>query len=122
MFDGLFAMAMQEARELTVTSIKDGAYNNGNPVPCGGTIGCYQSGDEWTYVWTRDTAYAVDLGLAQINPQVAKNSLLFKFQSVGMQAERLAQGRLKSFRTPAVAEAGRSAQTASSGHEPLGNC
>ncbi|RCW84539.1 hypothetical protein [Phyllobacterium bourgognense] len=78
MFDGLFAMAMQEARELTVTSIKDGAYNNGNSVPCGGTIGCYQSGDEWTYVWTRDTAYAVDLGLAQINPQAAKNSLLFK--------------------------------------------
>jgi hypothetical protein len=78
MFDGLFAMAMQEAKELTVTSIKDGAYNNGNPVPCGGDIGCYQTGDERTYVWTRDTAYAVDLGLAQINPQAAKNSLLFK--------------------------------------------
>ncbi len=76
MFDGLFALAMQEARELTVTSIKDDAYNNNNPVSCGDKIGCYQSGDEWTYVWTRDTAYAVDLGLAQINPQVAKNSLL----------------------------------------------
>jgi hypothetical protein len=78
MFDGLFAMAMQEARELTVTSVKNDAYNNGNAIPCGGRIGCYQTGDEWTYVWTRDTAYAVDLGLAQINPQVARNSLLFK--------------------------------------------
>ncbi|WP_457299200.1 alpha-L-rhamnosidase-related protein [Phyllobacterium sp. P5_D12] len=78
MFDGLFALAMQEAKELTVTSIKNDAYNNNNLVPCGGNIGCYQTGDEWTYVWTRDTAYAVDLGLAQINPQVAKNSLLFK--------------------------------------------
>ncbi len=81
MFDGLFALAIQEARELTATSIKDGSYNNGNPVPCGGAIGCYQTGDEWTYVWTRDTAYAVDLGLAQINPQVAKNSLLFKIST-----------------------------------------
>ena len=35
----------------------------------------------WTYVWTRDTSYAVDLGLAQINPQVAKNSLLFKIST-----------------------------------------
>lgn len=78
MFDGLFALAMQEARELTVTSIKDNMYNNKEAISCGGTIGCYQSGERWTYVWTRDTSYAVDLGLAQINPQVAKNSLLFK--------------------------------------------
>ncbi|MBZ9604023.1 hypothetical protein [Phyllobacterium chamaecytisi] len=78
MFDGLFALAIQEARELTVTSIKNEAYNNKEAISCGGTIGCYQSGERWTYVWTRDTAYAVDLGLAQINPQAAKNSLLFK--------------------------------------------
>ncbi|WP_271898892.1 hypothetical protein [Candidatus Phyllobacterium onerii] len=101
MFDGLFAMAMQEARELTVTSIKDGAYNNGNPVPCGGTIGCYQSGDEWTYVWTRDTAYAVDLGLAQINPQVAKNSLLFKLSK-----RRNASGTLGEDTTEIVQDTG----------------
>jgi hypothetical protein len=78
LFDGLFAMAIQESRELTVTSIKDGKYRNGEPILCGGTVGCFQSGDEWTYVWTRDTAYAVDLGLAQINPQAARNSLMFK--------------------------------------------
>jgi hypothetical protein len=78
MFDGLFAMAIQEAGDMTVTQIKDSSYNSGNAMTCGGTMGCFQSGQAWTYVWTRDTAYAIDLGLAQIDPQVSKNSLLFK--------------------------------------------
>jgi len=81
MFDGLFALAIQEARDLTVTSIRDSKYKNGAAIPCGGTVGCFQTGDSWTYVWTRDTSYAIDLGLAQINPQVAKNSLLFKIST-----------------------------------------
>ena len=81
LFDGLFALALQESRDLTVTSIRDGKYKNGEPIPCGGTAGCFQTGQDWTYVWTRDTAYAIDLGLAQINPQVAKNSLLFKIST-----------------------------------------
>ncbi|ATU93265.1 MGH1-like glycoside hydrolase domain-containing protein [Phyllobacterium zundukense] len=78
LFDALFALSLQEAADLTVTSISNDAYSQGNPIPCGGTVGCFKTGDLWTYVWTRDTAYAIDLGLAQINPQAARNSLLFK--------------------------------------------
>ncbi|CAN7199974.1 hypothetical protein LJR231_000512 [Phyllobacterium sp. LjRoot231] len=65
MFDGLFAMAVQESRDLTKTSISDGKYKQGAAIPCGGTVGCFQTGDSWTYVWTRDTAYAVDLGQSE---------------------------------------------------------
>lgn len=78
LFDGLFALAIQEAGEMTVTGVSDDAYNQKQPIPCGGTVGCYKTGVKWSYVWTRDTAYAIDLGLAQINPQVARNGLLFK--------------------------------------------
>lgn len=73
-FDALFALAMHETRLLSVSSIDDGAFDSGNPVPCE----CFQTGAEWHYVWTRDTAYAVDLGLALIDPERAVASLDFK--------------------------------------------
>ena len=74
MFDALFALSLYEAEENSVSSIADGAFNNGQGVPCE----CFETGAKWNYVWTRDTAYAVDLGLALIDPERAKRSLLFK--------------------------------------------
>lgn len=75
MFDALYALALEETRECSVQSIRDGAFNNGADVECGG---CFETGRLWKYVWTRDTAYAVDLGLAGLDPARARNSLEFK--------------------------------------------
>lgn len=74
MFDALYALAHAEVREASVTSIRDSAFANGEPVPCN----CFETGRLWTYVWTRDTAYAVDLALAAVDPLRARNSLVFK--------------------------------------------
>lgn len=74
MFDALFALAVEEARENSVSSITDGAFNDGKPIDCN----CFETGRLWKYVWTRDTSYSVDLGLASIDPERARNSLLFK--------------------------------------------
>jgi hypothetical protein len=73
-FDALFALAVQEADENAVEQISDGAFNDGAGVPCS----CYETGEKWNYVWTRDTAYAVDLGLDWIDPERARRSLEFK--------------------------------------------
>jgi hypothetical protein len=77
MFDALYALALEETRENSVSSIQDHAFNNGQPLPCP-TGGCFETGRLWKYVWTRDTAYAVDLGLGSLDPIRAKNSLSFK--------------------------------------------
>ncbi len=77
LFDALYALALEEVRENSVNSIVDGAYNGGNPIPCP-TGGCFETGRLWTFVWTRDTAYAVDLALAALDPTRARNSLEFK--------------------------------------------
>jgi hypothetical protein len=77
MFDALYALALEEVRENSVDSIEDGAFNGGAPVACPAG-GCFETGRLWTYVWTRDTAYAVLLGLGLLDPQRAKNSLEFK--------------------------------------------
>lgn len=74
MFDALYALAHAEVRAASVHSIRDGAFNDGDPVACD----CFETGRLWTYVWTRDTSYAVDLALAAIDPARAKNSLLYK--------------------------------------------
>ena len=74
MFDGLYAMAVHEALQNSVSEIKDNAYGNGTPVQ----LDAYQTGEFWTYVWTRDLSYSVYLGLAQFDPRRAVNSLLFK--------------------------------------------
>ena len=73
-FDALFALAMQEVKEDSVEEISDGGFNNGNPVPCS----CFETGEKWNYVWTRDTAYSVELALALVDPVRSMNSLLFK--------------------------------------------
>ena len=77
MFDALHALALDEVRECSVAEIRDFAFNDGDPVSCGAG-GCFETGRLWNYVWTRDTAYAVDLGLAAMDPTRARNSLEFK--------------------------------------------
>ena len=74
MFDALFTMALREVEEDSVSQITDYSFNNGNPVDCE----CFETGAKWHYVWTRDTAYAVNLGLALVDPERSKNSLEFK--------------------------------------------
>lgn len=74
LFDALYALAREEARENSVDAISDGSFNDGKAIPCN----CFETGRLWKYVWTRDTAYSVDLGLAAIDPTRARNSLEFK--------------------------------------------
>ena len=70
--DALFAMAVDDARLNAVSQISDGAFDG--PVDCE----CYQTGALWNWVWTRDIAYATELGLAWLDPDRAAESLLFK--------------------------------------------
>lgn len=74
LFDALFAMAVDDALQASVTQIRDDAYNGGQPIPCH----CFETGEKWHYVWTRDLSYALDLGLAGFDPQRAVTGLLFK--------------------------------------------
>ncbi len=74
LFDGLFAMAIDDATQASVSQIADGGFDNGAATACD----CFETGERWTYVWTRDTAFAVDLGLAWLDPTRAANSLRFK--------------------------------------------
>jgi hypothetical protein len=74
MFDALFAMTVAEAHADSVDAIRDDSYNNGDPIACH----CFETGEKWHYVWTRDLSYALDLGLAGFDPSRAAESLLFK--------------------------------------------
>lgn len=74
LFDALFAQAIEDARLNAVSSIRDGAYHYGEPIPCE----CFQAGEKWTYVWTRDVSYAAHLGLAVLDPERAATTLLYK--------------------------------------------
>jgi len=76
-FDALYTLALTETRENSVAQIKDYAFQNGAGLPCP-EGGCFETGEKWNYVWTRDTAYAMHLGLAAMDPVRARNSLLFK--------------------------------------------
>jgi len=77
LLDALYALALEETREASVDSIRDGGFRHGAPVPCPAG-GCFETGALWPYVWTRDTAYATHLGLAALDPPRAAASLLFK--------------------------------------------
>ena len=81
MFDALYALALEEVRQCSVSAIQDGAYNGGNPMSCA-PGGCFETGRLWTFAWTRDTAYAVDLGLAALDPTRARNTLEFKLSEL----------------------------------------
>jgi hypothetical protein len=73
-FDALFALAINEMQLNSVSSIRDDAYNNGKPILCD----CFETGEKWHYVWTRDISYAANLSLAMLAPVRVKNSLEFK--------------------------------------------
>lgn len=73
-FDALFALATTEMKQNSVKRIADGNYNGGAPVDCD----CFETGEKWHYVWTRDLSYAAALGLAMLDPQRVRNSLDFK--------------------------------------------
>src|SRR5882724_5993483 len=74
LLDALFALAQQELGEARVAQITDGAFNDGKPLPCE----CLETGEKWKYVWTRDLAYATDLGLFRFDPLHTRNGLEFK--------------------------------------------
>jgi hypothetical protein len=76
-FDGLFALALEENRQNSVDQISDCSYDHGNAIPAP-PGGFFQTGRKWTYVWTRDTSYAADLALALVDPIRSRNSLEFK--------------------------------------------
>jgi Bacterial alpha-L-rhamnosidase 6 hairpin glycosidase domain len=78
LFDALFALAQAELVEARTHTISDSGFNNGQALPCE----CLQTGAKWTYVWTRDIAYATDLALFRFDPQRARNGLEFKLSSV----------------------------------------
>lgn len=77
LFDALYRLALEEARECSVAAIRDWAWSDGAEVPCPAG-GCFETGRKWNYVWTRDTSYAADLGLGWVDPVRMKNSLEFK--------------------------------------------
>ena len=73
-FDALYALALHEAGLNSVSQIQDFAYGKNTPLP----LEAFQTGEVWTYVWTRDQAYSTHLGLAGFDPVRSVNSLLFK--------------------------------------------
>ncbi len=73
-FDALFSLALTEMRQDAVGAIRDGNYNGGNAIDCA----CFETGEQWHYVWTRDLSYAADLGLALLDPARVMRSLDFK--------------------------------------------
>ena len=78
LFDGLFAMAQDDLTQDSVTAIRDGAFDHGQPIPCQ----CFETGLKWPYVWTRDLSYSVDLGLWRFDPARSRNGLNFKLSDV----------------------------------------
>ena len=74
LFDGLYALAVSEACSNSVSSIHDDAYGKGAAI----SIEAFQTGELWTYVWTRDLSYSLDLGLAGFDPRRGASSLFFK--------------------------------------------
>ena len=73
-FDALFTLAGLEMKQDSVGEIRDGSYNGGKPISCN----CFETGELWNYVWTRDLSYAASLGLGMLDPRRVRNSLEFK--------------------------------------------
>jgi len=76
--DSLFALAQAEAAEARTKELTDGAYNHGKPIPCD----CFVTGVKWPFVWTRDSAYSIDLALGWLDPSRARRTLEFKLSDV----------------------------------------
>jgi hypothetical protein len=73
-FDALFAHAITEMKQDSVAAIRDSAYNDDQPIDCH----CFETGEKWHYVWTRDLSYGAHLGLAMLDPRRVRDSLAFK--------------------------------------------
>ncbi len=73
-FDALYALAIREAHENSVSEISDPEYAKGEPLQ----LTAFETGRLWHYVWTRDLAYAADLALARFDPTRTESSLFFK--------------------------------------------
>ncbi|HEY5850193.1 MAG TPA: Six-hairpin glycosidase-like protein [Lysobacter sp.] len=86
LFDGLFALAQAELQQAQVESITDSAFDKGQPMACP----CFETGEKWRYVWTRDVSYAADLALARVSPERTRASLRFKLS--GTRAPAVAGG------------------------------
>ncbi len=86
LFDALYALALHEVGQLSTDTISDGAFNNGKPVDCH----CFQTGEKWPWAWTRDTAYAIDLALAAIDPLRARDTVLSRLS--GFKAGKSGKG------------------------------
>ncbi|MEO0796880.1 MAG: amylo-alpha-1,6-glucosidase [Verrucomicrobiota bacterium] len=95
LFDGLFALAIQEAHQNSVSFIQDADYADGESIE----INAYKTGEKWNFVWTRDLAYALDLGLASHDTGRALDSLRFK-------ASRLKSGIQEGFQQQIVQDTG----------------
>lgn len=85
-FDALFALAATEMKQASVREIRDGNYSGGAAIACD----CFETGEKWHYVWTRDLSYAATLGLAMLDPQRVKNSLDFKLSGYRSGIDRAA--------------------------------
>jgi len=81
LFNGLYAMAQDDLQLDSVTAIRDGAFDHGQPIPCH----CFETGLKWPYVWTRDLSYSIDLGLWRFDAARA--------QRAGVQAVRCAHAQ-----------------------------
>ncbi len=76
-FDALFTLAGLEMGQNSVSQIRDGSYNGGKDIGCN----CFETGEYWHYVWTRDLSYAASLGLGMLDPRRVRNSLEFKLSA-----------------------------------------
>lgn len=70
-FDGLFALALEEAEQNKVEKITDWSFEASD-------LSVFETGELWNYVWTRDSAYSAFLSLGQIDPERMMRTLLFK--------------------------------------------
>ncbi|MCC8363669.1 Six-hairpin glycosidase-like protein [Lysobacter sp. A6] len=77
-FDRLFQLAQTELEQDKVDAITDWSFNDQEPFPCV----CFETGEKWHYVWTRDLSFAADLALARLDPERTKTSLRFKLSEV----------------------------------------
>jgi hypothetical protein len=78
LFNGLYAMAQDDLSQDSVKAIRDGAFDHGRPIPCL----CFETGEKWHYVWTRDLSYSIDLGLWRFDAARSRNGLEFKLSDV----------------------------------------
>ncbi|KGQ20531.1 Six-hairpin glycosidase-like protein [Lysobacter dokdonensis DS-58] len=89
-FDRLFALAQTELEQDKVDAITDWSFNDQKPFPCV----CFETGEKWHYVWTRDLSYAADLALARLDPERTKTSLRFKLGAVRTRGVAQYRGKL----------------------------